>query len=48
MAWGPDFDYVRCDFCGNWIHSQCTDLNDEEIKKIETYKCKECVKKLKK
>lgn len=40
-----EIDWIRCDICRQWFHTQCIDEAEDEISKIASYHCRKCAKK---
>jgi hypothetical protein len=46
---GPDTEgevlsWISCDGCKRWFHAACTGMTDNQIKTVDKYSCKNCVK----
>ena len=44
-AEGEMLSWISCDGCKGWFHAACTDMTDIQIKTVDRYSCKNCVKK---
>ena len=42
--WNNEF-MIGCDYCGEWYHGKCVKVSPRKAKKIDLYKCLECVRK---
>lgn len=39
---GSSVAMIECDACGNWFHSSCIGLTDDQIPTIAQYFCQRC------